>query len=424
LAENTEHNQAQQKKPFVIRETPAWLDQHQDWISDGARQLYKALRTLADQKTGQLLIPGKGWIRLRTVEKKAGMSEDTRHKYTKELTALGCYHVHRERVTRSINGRERKVLGQAEITVSRLEPPKAHKHSRSSTPGNSDSAPNPPKPSGSSTPEPEKPNTGKASTTPGNPNNKETEPQDSVSSTPGNSNNKNVLLHPDSSTVEGLGGQKMSESTTDLPTAALPLGSSKNVPLQPEGGRQGSPAPTAPSVISIKPEYQYPPQAKGIVETLKSSLRAYAREHPGENIPVWKLQVWRKYHLADTDALGIPFAASIALYEQTVREFLNLPPLPPKPKEAWENPTLDASRQVMDTLKTAGSTGCTSAFLADKVYGCGMERAQEDWQDRQSRYRAQGRIVQIIARLRKKKWPIVTIGEDSRSKRYVLQLIN
>ena len=50
-------------KGFVIRDTPAWLDQHQSWISDGARLLYKTLRTLADAKTGRLFIPGRGWIR-------------------------------------------------------------------------------------------------------------------------------------------------------------------------------------------------------------------------------------------------------------------------------------------------------------------------------------------------------------------------
>jgi len=48
----------QAKTAFIIRDTPAWLDQRQSWISDGGRELYKALRTLMDQKTGRLLIPG------------------------------------------------------------------------------------------------------------------------------------------------------------------------------------------------------------------------------------------------------------------------------------------------------------------------------------------------------------------------------
>jgi hypothetical protein len=69
LAEHSkDETRAQAKTAFIIRNTPAWLDQHQAWISDGARRLYKALRTLMDQKTGRLFIPGRGWIHLRTVE--------------------------------------------------------------------------------------------------------------------------------------------------------------------------------------------------------------------------------------------------------------------------------------------------------------------------------------------------------------------
>jgi hypothetical protein len=229
LKDNKGGVQPQAKKKFVIRETPVWLDQHQDWVSDGARQLYKALRTLADQKTGRLFIPGRGWIHLRTVELKAGMSEPTRLKYTKELIALGCYHVHRDRVTRSKDGRERVVLGQAQITVSPLEP-SPHKHSRSSTP------------------KPKKPNTGKRSPTPKNDASKEIEPQHSVSSTP---KSEETLLHPNSSTLEDVGCLKMSETTTM--GGAVGFGSSVGVPpegVPPEGESiqrslsQELPAPT------------------------------------------------------------------------------------------------------------------------------------------------------------------------------------
>ncbi len=86
------HKSPRKTKRFVIRDTPAWLDQRQPWISDGARQLYKTLRTLADVKTGRLLIPGRGWIKLNTIQQKAGMCTRTRKKYMRELVTLWCYH--------------------------------------------------------------------------------------------------------------------------------------------------------------------------------------------------------------------------------------------------------------------------------------------------------------------------------------------
>src|SRR6267143_1258351 len=97
--------EVKRKAEFIIRGTPAWLDQHQSWISDGARRLYKVLRSLADAATGCLLIPGRGWIRLRTVEQKANMSDETRKKYQRELVRLGAVRIHRDYVNRTINGR-------------------------------------------------------------------------------------------------------------------------------------------------------------------------------------------------------------------------------------------------------------------------------------------------------------------------------
>ena len=135
--------QKQEKKPFVIRETPAWLLTHQDWISDGARKLYLALRRLADAKTGRLFIPGQGWIRLRTVERKAGMCMRTRKQYMRELRNLQAVEIHRDRVTRSVDGRNRKVLGVSQITVKQLKPPNPHEHSGSSTVQNAENEKSP-----------------------------------------------------------------------------------------------------------------------------------------------------------------------------------------------------------------------------------------------------------------------------------------
>jgi len=131
--DSKEKKPAQAKTAFIIRNTPVWLDQSQPWISDGARKLYKTLRTLADAKNGRLFIPDRGWIRISTIEQKAGMSHNTRVKYMRELKTLGGVSEHRDYVTRSIRGRNRKVLGQAQITVLALYAPNQHKRVASTT---------------------------------------------------------------------------------------------------------------------------------------------------------------------------------------------------------------------------------------------------------------------------------------------------
>lgn len=85
-------------------------------------------------------------------------------------------------------------------------------------------------------------------------------------------------------------------------------------------------------------------------------------------------------------------------------------------KPAWLHPTKNASQQVLDALRSAGSSGCSIPFLADKIYRCGLERTQ-------AAFESQGRIVQIVRGLRNKKhWPIALTG-DPRARRYVL-LVN
>jgi len=104
-------------KNFVLRNTPAWLTTHRDWISDRARHLYGDMRKLADVRTGRLFIAGRSWISLRAIEKKCGISHNTRKKYFKELIRLGGLDVHREYVIRVIRGRKLKVLGPAQVTL-------------------------------------------------------------------------------------------------------------------------------------------------------------------------------------------------------------------------------------------------------------------------------------------------------------------
>jgi len=112
------------RKPhFTIRDLPAWPLRHQDWISDGARHLYCALKSMADGRTGRLFIPGRSWITLGQIERKAGICERTRKKYFRELVALGGLAVHRDHVIRHIGGRNRKVFGPAQVTLLQVIPP-------------------------------------------------------------------------------------------------------------------------------------------------------------------------------------------------------------------------------------------------------------------------------------------------------------
>src|SRR6267142_3726027 len=106
---------------FVVRSTAGWLLAHQDFVSDGARQLYLTMRGLAAARSGELALPGRGdeerWIRPTTIGRKAGMSEPTRLKYTKELLELGWIRFERKRVSRRIAGRLRTVRGVGRYTV-------------------------------------------------------------------------------------------------------------------------------------------------------------------------------------------------------------------------------------------------------------------------------------------------------------------
>ena len=204
------------KAAFIIHNSPAWLDTHQNWISDGARRLYKALVTLADVKTGRLFIPGRGWIRIRTVQQKAGMSKNTRLRYMRELLALGAVRMHRDYVTRRIQGRNRKVLGQAQITVLPLCAPNPHKQRTSTTDQSCANA--------------------------------KIEPQYSVSTMDQSTTDqsKNGLLRTTFSTVQELVHQDLSETTSKAGAGSPPVGVS--APSVPALGL--SAAATAPAALN------------------------------------------------------------------------------------------------------------------------------------------------------------------------------
>jgi hypothetical protein len=184
----------QVKTAFIIRNTPAWLDQHQTWISDGARGLYKTLRSLADAKTGDLAIPGRGdeerWIKPTTIDKRAGISDETRKKYMRELIRLGAARFERKRVIRKVGNRLRAFLGVARYTVLPLIQPNASNDAGSSTAKNQENKKSPHKHSRSST---------------------------------ANSSTAKVetgLLRPNSCAAQGFGHEVLSETTTS--GAAVP----------------------------------------------------------------------------------------------------------------------------------------------------------------------------------------------------------
>jgi len=267
------------KTAFILRDTPAWIDQHQSWISDGARKLYKALRSLADAKSGRLLIPGRGWIRVRTVEQKAGMSKPTRLKYMRELLALGAVSEHRDYVTRSIKGRNLKILGQAQITVLPLHAPNPHKERLSPTDKSGENA---------------------------NP-----EPQDSVSPTDKSPTDKpeNGHLRTNSPTVEEVVRQDLSETTNGAAPGSASVGVPAGQPSIPKNPRGVSKAPTEKSPFAdvIQTETQR------LAAQLQRSLYFKMLEPYPDFEPI------REYSQKDADALGIPFRDFRRMYEAAMQ---------------------------------------------------------------------------------------------------------
>lgn len=206
------------RKHFVIH-SAAWLDQHQPWISDGARQLYKTLVSLADARSGRLFIAGRGWIPLRAIERTAGICDETRKKRMRELTNLGAIKCHRDSVTRVIGGRKRWVLGIAQITVLPLDPPKVR---GSSTAKTSKKGQSPDKTRLTEASEAESTNRNAVSSTAKSAETSFLEPQDYISSTAKSEDNppeksKVVLQELNSSTAVDFSRQYLSNPTIQHP---------------------------------------------------------------------------------------------------------------------------------------------------------------------------------------------------------------
>lgn len=299
---------AQEKKPpdkkksFVIRDTPVWLDTHQDWISDGARQLYKVLRALADQKTGRLFIPGGGWIKLKTIEQKAGMCDETRKKYSRQLLALGGIRIHRDYVIRSIHGRNRKVLGQSQITVLPLHPPNTHKHRASTTAKTSDNA--------------DSSDEHRVSTT--------------ANSTTANA--ENGLLQPKSSTVEEVSAQYLSKNTkggADVSVSGVPDSVADNQSI-PSSSKSTPPSDDADPVLEEWARKQILKCAKRTVLDPAAYLFV-ARQNFFDNLPVkvesyliTELSSYIQCCIWDCPDLGIGFH-ELKLYLERLCDAYNLP---------------------------------------------------------------------------------------------------
>lgn len=394
----------QAKKPFVVHNTPVWLDQEQNWITAGGRRLYKTLRTLADVKTGRLFIPGRGWISLRTIEARSGFAEDARLKYQRELQALGAIHIHRDYVIRVIKGRKRKVLGIAQITVLPLTPP-PRKQRASTTPGR------------------KKPKTGARSTTPGIDDNAKSPHPERVSTTPGVDK---TLLHPDFTAPVESGYQYLSETTnmgargvavdaavavgsavgvgsgvaTDGHPGGVDFGPGAQAPMRESGGRRQVPPAR---------EYPYPPETAQIIEHLETMLRSYSQEFPNQPIPIHKLTRLRKLFLDDTNALGIPFPAAPELFEATLRKFLNpAPATPPTPEPQPHSVARGQAQKLTLAHLRQATNGLSSAELAVTIFG-------------EETYKNRDRIVGVIASLRRAGHRIQTVGSDNHRKRFVLK---
>ena len=110
------------RKPFVVA-APATMLKKNPQFSKHARNLCMTLLALADGKTGQLRINGR-WLKATVFDRAAEMCRDIRMRAMRELVAAGNVTVERPLVRRTINGRMRAVLAEAQYTVHREPVPK------------------------------------------------------------------------------------------------------------------------------------------------------------------------------------------------------------------------------------------------------------------------------------------------------------
>jgi hypothetical protein len=126
--------QPKQRKPFVIRDVPVTMVQRNADISKGAQHLWMVMKSMADHRTGELR-HRQHWFTGKEIDRRAGICDETRKKYMRELVALSLARMERVRVDRVLmdrlsgHRRRRTVLGETRYTVAKS----LLKHSGSST---------------------------------------------------------------------------------------------------------------------------------------------------------------------------------------------------------------------------------------------------------------------------------------------------
>jgi hypothetical protein len=126
--------QPKQRKIFIVREVPATMLQRNPDISKGARHLWLVMKSMADHRTGELR-HRQHWFTGEEIDNRAEICDETRKKYMRELVALDLVRMERVRVDRVLRDhpsghqRRRTVLGETHYTVATSPP----KHGSSST---------------------------------------------------------------------------------------------------------------------------------------------------------------------------------------------------------------------------------------------------------------------------------------------------
>jgi hypothetical protein len=104
-------------RPYIVDVEAQHLRCNPDMSKD-ARDVYNAMRSLGDRKTGALKI-GDRWLKASAIYKAAELCRDRGMIAVRELVALGRASWERHRVERVIQGRRRVVLGRVHYYVHR-----------------------------------------------------------------------------------------------------------------------------------------------------------------------------------------------------------------------------------------------------------------------------------------------------------------
>jgi hypothetical protein len=120
--------------------------------------------------------------------------------------------------------------------------------------------------------------------------------------------------------------------------------------------------------------------------------------------PLFDADNYRKFE-TECKAIGVPWGKEIeTAWQEVIRPFQTPPPAPKPaaPQATHHGP----SQTVLASLTDAGENGMTSRDLATKVYGT---------------TNATGKILCLVANLRKKHFNIVLTGTDHYARRFVLR---